>query len=251
MELKNLDIQDVIEITIQAGDEILEIYNDGNYEIETKNDDSPLTRADKESNYLITKELTKIYPEIPIISEESKGIPFIERANWEYFWLVDPLDGTKEFIKRNGEFTVNVALIQKNRPVAGVIFAPALGDLYYAQVNVGVFKRAQDKKIKRISVNKITVGGRIAVRSRSHASEEELDVFKSFDITNTISVGSSLKFCMVAEGKAQLYYRHGPTWEWDTAAGHIIAECAGATVTGLSYNKEIIKHDSFLISALN
>jgi len=261
-------IEEIIKISIDAGKKIMEIYNSADFGIEMKADNSPLTLADKASHKVIVEGLQKAFPDIPILSEEGKDIPFSERKNWERFWLVDPLDGTKEFIKKNGEFTVNIALIEKNKSVLGVIYAPAYDDtskyqvsnnnnsfnqsefsgtLYYGEITKGAFKQYSNKEPIEINV-KPKNKNLTAVKSRSHSSEEEQNKLDEFGVTDSISVGSSLKFCMVAEGKAQIYYRHGPTNEWDVGAGHAIAEAAGAILEGLKYNKEIILNGSFLVN---
>jgi len=252
--LHKIQIDNIIEIALKAGEAILDIYKRDDFGIETKSDNSPLTLADKASHNIILKGLRQAYPEIPVLSEEGKNIPYDERKHWSQFWLVDPLDGTKEFIKRNGEFTVNIALIENNFPILGIIYAPDLDILYYGHKGHGAFKRENRNGIIAIHVQ-TPENGTIAVKSRSHSSEADETFFKKYNVVDTISVGSSLKFCMVAEGKAHIYYRHGPTWEWDTAAGQAIAEAAGARVTDvegkrLRYNKEIIKNESFVVTAV-
>ncbi|MCB0497475.1 MAG: 3'(2'),5'-bisphosphate nucleotidase CysQ [Cyclobacteriaceae bacterium] len=242
----------VLEIARKAGEKILEIYHNSDLAnvVDYKADDSPLTLADKASNDVILEGLRQMNTPFPILSEESKHAPYEERKNWGTFWLVDPLDGTKEFINRNGEFTVNIALIENGTPVFGVIYVPVKDILYVGDEN-GAFKQEGSGEMKPIRVNNSTKG-RIAVRSKSHASVEEEDVLKKYDVTDSISVGSSLKFCMVAEGKADVYYRHGPTMEWDTGAGQAIVLAAGGHVyQGISnnpftYNKENLLNGSFL-----
>ena len=243
------------DIAIEAGNEILMIYNDESLskEVELKSDNSPLTLADKASNAVIVKALAEHFPEIPILSEEEKSIDFAQRKGWERFWLVDPLDGTKEFIKRNGEFTVNIALIKNGFPVLGIIYAPVLDKLYIGDVT---HKKAYmvDKSgaTTLLMVNEKQTA-RVAVGSRSHSSEEEVELLKKYNVEETVSIGSSLKFCMVAEGKADIYYRHGPTMEWDTGAGQAIVEAAGGTVEYMetrarfAYNKENLLNGSFLV----
>ena len=252
-----VDLEKIVDIALEAGNAIMEIYNSDNFYVEIKSDNSPLTRADKTSHEIIKEKLLSFYPDIPVLSEEGKEIPYDERKNWKLFWLVDPLDGTKEFIKENGEFTVNIALIENNEPIMGIIYAPAFnestnnsmvfsGTLYYGEKETGSFK---------------SIGGEItklpcydndesikAVRSRSHASTEEEKIFMQHNISETISIGSSLKFCMVAEGRAQIYYRFGPTNEWDVAAGYAIAKYAGANVEGLSFNKQNLINSSFIVT---
>ncbi len=249
----NFDINKIIEIAKSAGDAIMGIYQTDSFEVEMKSDNSPLTRADKASHEVIAKGLSKLYPDIPILSEEGKSIPYDTRKNWSHFWLVDPLDGTKEFIKKNGEFTVNIALIKNAAPIAGVIYVPAQELMYYGVVGKGAYKKRGEQTPVEISVSKNLDAGLIAVKSRSHSSEDEEKFFANYNIIDTISVGSSLKFCMVAEGKAQIYYRNGPTWEWDTGAGHAIILASGGNVSGigqgLNYNKESLLNGSFLVTA--
>ena len=244
--------QELIDLAKKAGQAILDIYNDSELsgDVDYKDDNSPLTLADKASHEVIMKGLKDLYPHIPIISEEGSAIAYETRKDYDYYWLVDPLDGTKEFINRNGQFTVNIALIKKHTPVAGFIFCPALDTLYVGIKGVEAFK--EDKEgISKLQVNNAK-GERVAVRSKSHASPEEEGVLKEYNVVNDISVGSSLKFCMVAEGKADVYYRHGPTMEWDTAAGQAVLESAGGKVlkgTGpdtFTYNKENLLNGSFL-----
>lgn len=246
-----IDIETIKDISIKAGNAIMDIYKSGDFDVEIKADNSPLTLADKASHEIIKDALTNYYPEIPILSEEGKEIPYEQRKNWDQFWLVDPLDGTKEFIKKNGEFTVNIALIKNNYPVLGVIYAPALNALYYGQNQRGAFKSENGNPPFEISVAETPDDGVIAVKSRSHSSEDEEKILSQWKIKDSIGTGSSLKFCLVAEGKAHIYYRHGPTWEWDTGAGQAIVEAAGGSVTAnkkrVIYNKQVIKNGSFLV----
>ena len=250
-----INIEILNKIAIEAGKEILNIYNDESLskEVEHKSDKSPLTLADKASNKLIVQDLKKFYPDIPILSEEEKSIEYGERKNWNKFWLVDPLDGTKEFIKRNGEFTVNIALIENGYPTLGIIYAPILKKLYVGDgLNKNAFMIDANQQKITLKVNN-RHKNRIAVGSRSHSSEEEVNLLKKYDVVETISIGSSLKFCMVAEGRADIYYRHGPTMEWDTGAGQAIVEAAGGKVNRFSdqnrfgYNKESLLNGSFLV----
>jgi 3'(2'), 5'-bisphosphate nucleotidase len=247
-----IDIEQINAIAVEAGKAILEIYNGAQADFQTtlKSDSSPLTIADRISNDIIVKALKEAYPLIPIISEEGKDIPYEDRKDWATFWCVDPLDGTKEFIKRNGEFTVNIALIQNGVPVLGVIYVPVQDVLYYASEADGSWKKSTDGTVTALKVTK-PAGEWVSVGSRSHASEEDEKVLAGYPVTSSITVGSSLKFCMVAEGKAQIYYRHGPTMEWDTAAGHAIANYSGARVTqpngeAFAYNKPSLLNGSFL-----
>ena len=243
----------IISIAKKAGDAILEIYHHADFSkvVDFKGDNSPLTLGDKASHEVIMEELSVLHPEIPIISEEGKDIPYEQRKSYDTFWLIDPLDGTKEFIKRNGEFTVNIALIQNGRPIFGVVHVPYLGITYYGSQDGGAFLLEKDQPARPIRVN-FKDSARVAVRSKSHASPEEEGVLARYDAVESISRGSSLKFCMVAEGKADIYYRHGPTMEWDTAAGQAVVEAAGGKVfVGTSdqvftYNKESLLNSSFL-----
>lgn len=240
----NIDIQTLVGIAQKAGQKILEIYNSGDFGIEIKSDQSPLTIADKQANEIIVQALQQHYPEIPIVSEEGDNVDFDTRKDFEYFWLVDPLDGTKEFIHRNGDFTVNIALIHNNIPILGVIYVPVYDTTYHGMIMLGAYK------IENGIQTKITVSHKqnnlIAVGSKSHATEEDQKVLSQYDIKSFTSRGSSLKFCMIAEGKADLYYRGGPTMEWDTAAGHAILSAAGGKIEGLSYNKKNLLNGSFL-----
>lgn len=247
-----MDIEQINSIAINAGQKIMEVYNDPECfkDVDYKKDNSPLTLADKESNEIIVTNLNLYFPNIPIISEEGRDVPFTTRKNYEEFWLVDPLDGTKEFLKRNGEFTVNIALIRKGYPVIGVIYVPVSGKLYFMDgSNSYVVLNGEKKRLQVRNAEK----KRIAVRSRSHASEEEDKLYQAFLVSEYTSKGSSLKFCEIAEGNADLYYRHGPTMEWDTAAGQAIVEGAGGnvyignyTTNRFLYNKENLLNPSFL-----
>lgn len=253
----NVKIEKVIEIAKNAGEEILKIYNSDNFDVEIKDDNSPLTRADKASHKIIEEGLKKLYPEIPIMSEEGKDIEFETRKNWNIFWLVDPLDGTKEFIKKNGEFTVNIALIENNLPIAGVIYVPVTNEIYYGTLQSGSYKILANGTEEKISVSKKDYGLPLnVVQSRSHSGEEENEFYSQFKINERLSKGSSLKICLVAEGKAELYFRGGPTWEWDTAAGHAILLGAGGYFVNkdkslLIYNKQEPKHYGFIASSKN
>ncbi len=247
-------INTLVQIAEQAGKLILDVYNKNDFEIEIKNDNSPLTEADKKSNDYITAELKKSFPGIPVMSEEGGGVNYDERKQWNKFFLVDPLDGTKEFIKRNGEFTVNIALIENKIPVLGVIHIPVTGETYFGSIESGSFK-ISGGKTNRIEVSKKNKDDELAVvQSRSHAGEEEDRFYGKFKIREKLSKGSSLKICLVAEGKAEIYFRSGPTMEWDTAAGHAILLGAGGYFVNkdgspLVYNKEINKNFGFIASA--
>ena len=231
---QSLDLESLchecVKIARQAGEKILDIYN-SEYSIEHKEDKSPLTDADMASHHAIVDALKALTPEIPVLSEESAKLPFAERQQWHTYWLVDPLDGTREFIKRNGEFTVNIALIQNHKSVIGVIHVPVLNVDYYAWAGGGSYKVEQGGpavaiKVKKLDGGKLTVAG-----SRSHGSEEMQRYMEKLGEVDAISMGSSLKFCLVAEGRADLYPRLGLTSEWDTAAAQCIVEQAGGFVT--------------------
>ena len=248
--LTDKEIKDITELSLTASKAILQIYNSNDFDVKIKSDNSPLTKADKTSHKIIKEGLLKIFPQIPVLSEEGKEMPFEERKNWDKFWLVDPLDGTKEFIKKNGEFTVNIALIEDQRPVFGMITVPVTGEIYYGGKEYGSWKNNQKIEVSNKSFNdELSV-----VQSRSHSGEEENQFYSNFKIKNRLSKGSSLKICLIAEGKAELYFRGGSTWEWDTAAGHAILLGAGGYFVNkdkseLVYNKEIIKNFGFIASS--
>ncbi|MFD1629179.1 3'(2'),5'-bisphosphate nucleotidase CysQ [Pseudopedobacter beijingensis] len=246
-----INITELLEIAKEAGKGILDIYNKPleELEISLKADSSPLTIADKISHDIIVNGLEKLFPFIPILSEEGKDIPYDTRKNWEYYWCIDPLDGTKEFINKNGEFTVNIALIHNNIPVLGIIYLPVVNTIYYGSSETGSWKISKEKP-ERLEAD-IHATEWISIGSRSHASTEEAGLLSKYPVVRSVSAGSSLKFCMIAEGKAHIYYRHGPTMEWDTAAGHAIAINSGANVTHLdgsefTYNKPSLLNQSFL-----
>ncbi len=244
-----------IEAAIEAGKEIISVYNSSDFSIEIKSDNSPLTRADKAAHNIISAHLAKT--PFPVLSEEGKDIEYSVRKNWETFWMVDPLDGTKEFIKRNGEFTVNIALIENNLPVAGVVYVPVTGVLYVADKN-GAYKFCDGVKGTKIKLPADDEHHTFrVVGSRSHMSPETEAYIKKIDSkgkpVEIVSKGSSLKICMVAEGNADIYPRLGPTMEWDTAAGHAVARFAGKKVTvyptqePLTYNKENLLNPYFIV----
>jgi 3'(2'), 5'-bisphosphate nucleotidase len=253
-------LEDIISIALQAGEEVLDVYQSP-IEVEHKSDHSPLTLADQKSHTLITEKLKRLTTSYPILSEEGNHIPFNERVTWNTFWLIDPLDGTKEFIKQNGEFTINIALIKNNTPILGVIYAPALDLLYFAEKQKGAFKLTQPNKSidlinESVKLPAHTQKKTTVVVSRSHLTQETKNFINSLQINDGeiefISVGSSLKFCYVAEGMAHFYPRLAPTMEWDTAAGQIIVEEAGGHVLSdesqrpLLYNKECLRNPSFI-----
>jgi len=245
--LNQIDIQDIVTIAKEAGNAIMQVYKQ-DFEVEYKKDSSPLTLADKKANDIIEDGLNQLSVNFPILSEEGKETPYKDRKNWEYFWLVDPLDGTKEFIKKNGEFTVNIALIYKDTPVLGVVYAPAQHLCYWAKQGEGAFKNGQKLPLKiegQRSTYKI-------VASRSHMSKDtqvfidDIDTHKEKEL---IFIGSSLKICLVAEGEADIYPRLGPTMEWDTGAAHAIIEEVGMQIRRYEnqrYTKHIYNKKSLL-----
>lgn len=245
----------VVRLAREAGAAILKVYGEVDPAVAYKRDNSPLTQADLASHHVIAGGLRSLTPDLPVLSEESREIPFEQRRNWRRFWMVDPLDGTKEFLRRNGEFTVNIALIETGAPVLGVVYAPALGKLYYAARGSGAWRQEGSQALP-IRAAKATNGALRVVVSRSHGSgEANLDRFTgTAGRCEFVPMGSSLKFCLVAEGMADLYPRSGPTMEWDTAAAHCILEQAGGSVTGLDgepfvYNKPSLLNPGFLASS--
>lgn len=225
-------LPDVTALAREAGRAILEVYA-SSFTVAEKDDRSPLTEADLRSERLILAGLRRLAPEIPVLSEESGQIPYATRAAWDRLWIVDPLDGTKEFVQRNGEFTVNIALVQDHRPVLGVVHAPALGRDYYACEGIGAFRTDAAAAGRTIRVARRGPGALRVVGSRSHRGQS-LDAFLSrCGAHELVEVGSSLKMCLVAEGTADVYPRLGPTCEWDTAAGQCIVEQAGGHVLRL------------------
>lgn len=243
-------IEKLLPIAIEAGKEILTIYySEKAFTISHKEDNSPLTAADQASHTVITEGLQKYFPDVPVISEEGSSIAYEERRTWEYFWCVDPLDGTKEFINRNDEFTVNIALIHRHTPVLGIIYVPVSDTIYYGSEQTGSWRKKEGtwEQVHATAILKDWT----AIGSRSHASPEEKKVLAAYPVTHSVSAGSSLKFCRIAEGAAQIYYRQGPTMEWDTAAGHAIAVYSGAVMTTpegnpFLYNKPSLLNGGFL-----
>lgn len=272
--MQNSAIRIALEAAIEAGHEILRIYNDPaqDFGIEKKADNSPLTLADKAAHACIVKHLTTM--PYPILSEEGKHLPYEDRKAWKELWIVDPLDGTKEFIKKNGEFTVNIAFVRNGTPLFGVIYVPVKGDLYWGINNETpkAYKAQINPQEKTIDVEHIIASATplpltnknandpyVIVASRSHMSEETQafvhDKQKEYTEVNLVSSGSSIKICLVAEGVADAYPRYAPTMEWDTAAGDAIARAAGCQMTNaqdglpLEYNKENLLNPWFLVSS--
>jgi len=258
--MKNLSLLDsIINISKDAGDSILKIYNHESMskDVVYKDDNSPLTLADKASHNTICEGLKQLTPDIPILSEEGTSISYNERKNWEKFWLIDPLDGTKEFIKRNGEFTVNIALINKDKPILGVVFAPVINILWYGTTEFGSFK-VQNNETKKIKIKSSVISKNEVVKivsSRSHANNPKLESYlNQFSIYEIVKMGSSIKICLVADGTAHYYPRFGPTMEWDTAAAHAVVKYAGGEILKMgsdfeiSYNKENLLNPEFLVN---
>lgn len=248
-----IDLLNKIEqAAVKAGAAIMDIYNSEDFGVEIKSDNSPLTRADLAAHNIIVAELKTITPHLPILSEESAEIPYEERKTWEKYWLVDPLDGTKEFIKRNGEFTVNIALIEKGSPILSVVYVPVQDIAYTAAKGYGAFKKVNDIRAQ-IYTRKPAREKAVVVGSRSHVSQAVQDYLSQLGEHEMIAMGSSLKFCIVAEGKADLYPRLGLTSEWDTAAAQCIVEQAGGRVVtldneSLTYNnKDSLLNPHFMV----
>lgn len=242
-----------LEIAIEAGRAILEIYEAG-FRVEQKDDQTPLTEADLAADRIIGNGLRQLTPHLPVLTEESTTIAFSERRHWKRYWLVDPLDGTREFIRRSGEFTVNIALVEEQKPVLGVIYAPALGVYYYACRDQGAYKREATNEPKRLQVRRWD-GGKATVvcSSATHRGKFLKNLMENLGDYDVVCLGSALKSCLVAEGKADIYARLGPTSEWDTAAAQCIVEEAGGHITDthmrpLRYNtKESLLNPHFLV----
>jgi len=250
------ELQKLLNLALLAGEEgsaaILQVYNSGSFDVELKGDNSPLTLADKKAHEIISEILKP--SGLPILSEEGKNIAYETRKNWDTFWMVDPLDGTKEFIKRNGEFTVNIALIERQKPVLGVVAVPVTGETYFGAQTIGAFKIYKGQK------SQLNISGKVAktkpgirvVASRSHSNEETEQFINSLNQPELVSKGSSLKFMMLADGLADIYPRYAPTMEWDTAAAHAVLNQLNIKVLqkGLNdellYNKENLLNPSFV-----
>lgn len=245
-------VEKILPIAVEAGAAILDIYHSGaKIHVAVKADRTPLTIADKKANDIISKGLSDLFPDIPLLSEEGAAITYEVRKKWEYYWCVDPLDGTKEFINRRDDFTVNIALMHRNRPVMGIIYAPVYDALYYGARETGAWLKQKKEDWRQLFANKKTTDW-IAIGSRSHASDEERLMLVQYPVVKNIAAGSSLKFCRIAEGAADIYYRHGPTCEWDTAAGQAIAEASGAVMTNADgtvflYNKPSLLNPGFIV----
>ncbi|UCH52804.1 MAG: 3'(2'),5'-bisphosphate nucleotidase CysQ [Pseudomonadota bacterium] len=245
-------LEDVFHIAVDAGRRILDIYERG-FEVEEKADHTPLTEADRASHELISARLKALTPDVPILSEESARVDYAPRSSWTRFWLVDPLDGTKEFVSRNGEFTVNIALIEGNRPVLGVVYVPVTANAYLACQGGGAYKQLGARERKPIKARPFHGDKPIVVASRSHAGAETTAFLEAVGRHDVVSMGSALKFCLVAEGTADVYPRLGPTMEWDTAAAQCVVEEAGGRVVDtqgapLTYNKRELRNSWFVVS---
>ncbi|HRJ30873.1 MAG TPA: 3'(2'),5'-bisphosphate nucleotidase CysQ [Cyclobacteriaceae bacterium] len=227
--------------------EILKVYHSNDFQAESKDDKSPLTLADKRAHTAIVSVLKETG--LPILSEEGKKITYEERKQWDYFWMVDPLDGTKEFLKRNGEFTVNIALIHKQKPILGVVAVPVSGDVFYAAEGKAFLKRnGQTITLPKRSPVSLSQNGLRIVASRSHMSPETLDFINSLKEPSLVSKGSSLKFMLLAEGLADVYPRFAPTMEWDTAAAHAIVNAVGVSVKQKDTDKELMYNKEDLLN---
>lgn len=244
--VKKIDLEDVVSIAKEAGDAIMEIYKK-DFAIEYKDDKSPLTEADLKANTIICQKLERLYPSTPIMSEENQEVEYDLRKDWEYYWCIDPIDGTKEFIKKNGEFTINIALIHKDTPVLGVVYAPAIDEMYKAKIGEGAYKNNQKLPLY---FNTQPIKKLLVVTSKSHLSKETqefIDNLKAEEIEQ-VSKGSSLKLCMVAEGTADIYPRLAPTMEWDTAAAHAIVLEAGKEVVQFESKESVVYNKPNLLN---
>lgn len=245
-------LKEVISIAEQAGLAILEIYKQDRIGISTKADESPITEADRKSNQVVCTALMGLSTEIPILSEESLKVGYTERKKWLQYWLVDPLDGTKEFINRNDDFTVNIALIKNDQPVLGVVLAPVFNELYFAVKGQGAFQILPDGSFKELKTRQLPEDGRVrCLISRSHLGKESEIIRHLLPKVDLVPMGSSLKFCHIANGNSDFYLRVKPTSEWDTAAAQLILEESGGFVLNfqgkpLQYNKESILNPSFV-----
>lgn len=258
--LSDQHVKAALDAALKAGAEILGIYGQDDHGVELKGDDSPLTLADKAAHRVIMQKLEETG--LPILSEEGRAIPYAERSAWKRFWMVDPLDGTKEFISRNGEFTVNIALIEDGKPFMGVVYVPVLDELYVGKEGQGALlirhAAAEPWEILSLPIEKATIG-RVCriVGSRSHLNDETIAFIEKLRAMHTeiemVQRGSSLKICMVAAGEADIYPRFGPTMEWDTSAGHAVVRAAGKrmVVAGsdneVSYNKGDLLNPFFVV----
>lgn len=262
---KEQEIYKLVNIISIATDRVLSVYKSQEFGVVEKDDRTPLTLADKKSHDYITKGLKELTPEFPILSEEGKEIPYEERSKWQYFWLIDPLDGTKEFIKKNGEFTINIALVKGSRPVFGIVSVPVKEEIFFACKGLGAFKiNFQGKPFTNnqellVNAQRLPISSDrdyiAVVGSRSHRdenTEKYIESLKRFGNIQVISLGSSYKICYLAEGSADIYPRFGRTMEWDISAGQIILEESGGTIVNaenskpLEYNKKSLENPPFI-----
>ncbi|GGQ17086.1 3'(2'),5'-bisphosphate nucleotidase CysQ [Shewanella litoralis] len=250
------DLQTIVELAKEAGDAIMQVYAQADLGVEVKQDDSPVTAADIASHHVIVAGLKRHFADIAVMSEEAADISWAERQTWQTYWLIDPLDGTKEFIKRNGEFTVNIALIHQGKAVAGVVYAPVLKKCYSGVIGQGAWLEHNGQVSVLDIRDRALQSPAIVVGSRSHISPDVAEYLQTIGEHQMLSVGSSLKFCMVAEGQADVYPRLGLTSEWDTAAAQAVLESAGGVVlaypamTPLEYNqKENILNPYFIAAS--
>lgn len=240
-------LEQVVDIAKAAGTAIMQVYAT-DFNVDEKEDHSPLTQADLAAHRIIVSALTALTPHIPILSEESEAIDYEIRASWKTYWLIDPLDGTREFVKRNGEFTVNIALIDQHKAVLGVVYAPVTELLYFAAINKGAYKQIKNNTSELIKVKPLDLKQSVIACSRSHSDQRMQHFLQNLqNSTGTppelIRMGSSLKICLVAEGLADVYPRLGPTSEWDTAAAHCVLQEAGGDIVNesglsLTYNSK-------------
>ena len=253
MAKEGYDLEVLGNLARKAGKAILEVY-ESDFEVARKADSSPLTLADQRSHELIAAELQSLYPQIPVLSEEGKEAPYAIRKAWPAFWLVDPLDGTKEFVKRNGEFSVNIALIEGTLPTIGIIYLPVLDRLFVAHARQGCWEIAGGRERRLQVADSLPAGAIRVLKSRSHPSPDLEVLLKILPFHESVVRGSALKFCAIAAGEADFYPRIGPTWEWDTAAGQAIVTAAGGVMVDLkgqpfAYNKPSLVNGPFLVAS--
>lgn len=246
-------IPTLLDLAKKAGDRILTIYHQSDINVQYKENHSPLTQADLDAHQCIIEGLLQLTPDIPVLSEEGKNIPWEKRKQWTRYWLVDPLDGTREFLKRNGEFTVNIALIEHHYPIAGIIYAPVKQHFYYADKESLAYKKIANEPALPIHTKKVNPEKIYAAMSRHHGLDQLQHFIDQIPQLESLQVGSSLKFCLVAEGLADIYPRLSPTCEWDSAAAQCIVEQAGGQVLDLQgqrlrYNdKASLENPSFIV----
>lgn len=245
-------LPEVVAIADAASEQVLHIYRT-DFSVEYKDDESPITAADLVSHRIIAEGLRQLTPDFPVLSEESAHAPWPQRRNWHRFWLVDPVDGTKEFTLRTDEFTVNIALVEYGEPVLGVVTAPALSEAFWGAKGEGAWKRERDGRVRRISVV-VPAATRRVVASKSHMNDATREFITTLGNHELVQAGSSLKFCRIAEGKADIYPRLAPTCEWDTGAAHAVLAAAGGKVETLDrqplrYGKEDVLNPHFVASA--